>query len=249
MGRVAWRDFKVVKVIRCQQFSLHDGEVEARCLCQAPCLDRLARGVALCDVADRQRHAYRAAARLAAISLPIPEFAPVTTARVSRQRKVAVRLSLWELTCIQYGPRILEKAKYLTSYARGGRWRRLGSVDAAGRPHVSPLWFIWDGQSMWFNSIIGSQRWANLERNPVVSVVVDAGSEYMDLRGVEVVGTVRVVGEVPRTGTPDKRLKAVEALFGAKYTKGPFVYDGRHAWLQLTPDKMMSWDFRKTGRP
>jgi len=102
---------------------------------------------------------------------------------------------------------------------------------------------------MWFNSIIGSQRWANLERNPVVSVVVDAGSEYMDLRGVEVVGTVRVVGEVPRTGTPDKRLEAVEALFGAKYTKGPFVYDGCHAWLQLTPDKMMSWDFRKTGRP
>ena len=39
----------------------------------------------------------------------------------------------------------------------------------------------------------------------------EAGSEYMDLRGV--------------------------------------VYDGRHASLQLTPDKMMSWDFRKTGRP
>jgi hypothetical protein len=80
-------------------------------------------------------------------------------------------------------------------------------------------------------------------------VVIDAGSEYFDLRGVEVVGTVRVVGEVPRTGTPDKRLEAVEAIFGAKYTKGPFVSDGRHAWLQLTPEKMMSLDFRKTGRP
>jgi hypothetical protein len=26
-----------------------------------------------------------------------------------------------------------------------------------------------------------------------------------------------------------------------------FVYDGRHAWLRITPTKIASWDFRKYG--
>jgi hypothetical protein len=153
------RDFKVVKVIRCQQFSLHDGEVEVvlgcgdmsklpinctvkangprnlvpivsskpsavrslrfrpiraalltrqsirwpakplatgeltpdwqgllrphRVALPALYLDRLARGVALCDVADNRQHAYSRRGEISGNSLPIPEFAPVTTARVS----------------------------------------------------------------------------------------------------------------------------------------------------------------------
>jgi len=24
-------------------------------------------------------------------------------------------------------------------------------------------------------------------------------------------------------------------------------HDGRHAWLRITPDKIVSWDFRKLG--
>ncbi len=28
-------------------------------------------------------------------------------------------------------------------------------------------------------------------------------------------------------------------------TGGDFAPDGRHAWLRLTPDKLVSWDFRK----
>ena len=31
-----------------------------------------------------------------------------------------------------------------------------------------------------------------------------------------------------------------------RYTGGAQVPpDGRHAWLRLTPDKLVSWDFRK----
>ena len=37
-----------------------------------------------------------------------------------------------------------------------------------------------------------------------------------------------------------------EQLFARKYMGGgEYVPDGRHAWLQLTPDKLVSWDFRK----
>jgi hypothetical protein len=122
---------------------------------------------------------------------------------------------------------------------------RLGSVDAAGHPHVSPLWFVWDGTALWLNSVVKSQRWVNLMRRPEVSVVVDSGVDFGDLRGVEFIGKVEAVGDVPQTDPADERTAAASELFGRKYAGGRFVPDGRHAWLRLAPDKIVSWDFRK----
>jgi hypothetical protein len=60
-------------------------------------------------------------------------------------------------------------------------------------------------------------------------------------------GSVAVVGDVPRTTAPVTALESPERMFGEKYTGGPFVVDGRHAWLCLRPEKTVSWDFRKIG--
>jgi hypothetical protein len=124
---------------------------------------------------------------------------------------------------------------------------RFATVDVAGRPHVAPLWFVWldPEPSLWLYSIITSQRWHDLGSNPVASAVIDSGDSYFDLRGVEILGTVEIVGEVPRTGTSDVRLEEPERRFGAKYSGSTMHHDERHAWLRLRPEKVISWDFRK----
>lgn len=124
---------------------------------------------------------------------------------------------------------------------------RVASVGADGAPHVTPLWFAWDGSALWLTSIVRSQRWTDIARNPRVSIVVDAGIEYMELRGVEIEGTAETVGEVPRTGEPVPELETPEQLFADKYTGGTMFHDGRHAWLRIVPTKIVSWDFRKLG--
>ena len=124
-------------------------------------------------------------------------------------------------------------------------------------PHVAPVWFVWDGQAIWVYSLTRSQRWANVSRDPRVAVVVDDGHHYHELHGVEIEGQATIVGPVPRTGqesevAPD--LAEPERLMAAKYfghenptaSGGPeMTHDGRHAWLRVTPLKMVSWDFRK----
>jgi len=123
---------------------------------------------------------------------------------------------------------------------------RVATASKDGRPHVAPLWFVWDGQSLWLSSVVRSQRWTDLMRDPRVAVVVDAGVQYAELRGVELSGSVVPVGDVPRTPTPDPALAEPERLFADKYTGGVAAQaDGRHAWLRLTPEKLVSWDFRK----
>lgn len=63
-------------------------------------------------------------------------------------------------------------------------------------PHATPLWFVWHDQALWLYSIVRSRRWADLQRDPRVGVVVDTGVDYLELRGVEISGRAEVVGEV-----------------------------------------------------
>ncbi|GGZ42146.1 pyridoxamine 5'-phosphate oxidase family protein [Streptomyces poonensis] len=150
------------------------------------------------------------------------------------------------------GRKIMMAPAELDAFLTAQRTCRAATVSADGSPHVSPLWFVWDGTSLWLYSLIRSKRWAALRRDPRVAVVVDAGEEYGELRGAELSGTVEVVGEVPRTGEPGEpcpELAAVERLFARKYFGiDELPHDGRHAWLRLTPERTASWDFRKSAQ-
>jgi len=131
------------------------------------------------------------------------------------------------------------------AFLREERTCRVASVSGDGSPHVTPLWFAWDGASLWLTSIVKSQRWTDLQRDNRVSVIVDTGHDFFELRGVEIRGRAEVVGEVPRSGKPNRELEEPEQIFADKYAGGRVHHDGRHAWLKVTPEKTVSWDFRK----
>jgi len=138
----------------------------------------------------------------------------------------------------------MDKAE-LDAFLTSERTCRVATASPLG-PHLTALWYVWDGTALWLTSIVGSQRWTDLGRDPRVAILVDTGEGFAELRGAELRGTVEIVGEVPRTGTPDPRLDEPERLFARKYAGSDTMHhDGRHAWLRLVPDKITSWDFRK----
>ncbi|GHH50480.1 pyridoxamine 5'-phosphate oxidase family protein [Streptomyces candidus] len=144
------------------------------------------------------------------------------------------------------GRRIMMSDAERDTYLTEQRTCRVATVSSDGAPHIGALWFVWDGTSLWLYSITRSRRWAQLRKDPRIAVVVDDGTEYAELRGVELTGTAAFVGEVPRTGEACPELDRPEALFAAKYFHlDEMPHDGRHAWLRLTPDSVVSWDFRK----
>ena len=137
-----------------------------------------------------------------------------------------------------------ERDAFLTQ----ARTCRVATISPAG-PHVSPLWFVWHAESIWLHSITSSRRFTDLQRDPRIAIVVDDGDSYEELRGVEITGTARVVGEVPRTGSlAVPELEPVEQGFAAKYQgRETLAYDGRHAWITVDVEKIVSWDFRKSA--
>jgi hypothetical protein len=143
------------------------------------------------------------------------------------------------------GAKIAMGAEERDAFLSSERTCRVATVGSDGAPHVTPLWFVWDGSALWLTSIVRSQRWTDVERDQRISVVVDAGTDFTELRGLEISGVAERVGEVPRTGEPVPELDTPEQLYADKYAGGRIYHDGRHAWLRIVPEKIVSWDFRK----
>jgi hypothetical protein len=80
------------------------------------------------------------------------------------------------------------------------------TVDAAGRPHSTPVWGVWhDDDTFWFSCAPSALKARNLRVNPHVAVTTDDTVEYVSVEGV-------AVEMVPPT--------AVSAAWARKYDDG-----------------------------
>lgn len=145
------------------------------------------------------------------------------------------------------GRRIMMTPGEVDAFLTTQRTCRVATVSAGGAPHVSALWFLWDGTALWLHSVVRSKRWADLRRDPRVAIVVDTGEEYGQLRGVELSGTVEFVGEVPRTGScaPNwTRWRPCSPARTSAWTRSRTTAGTRGCGCG---PKVVSWDFRKLG--
>lgn len=63
----------------------------------------------------------------------------------------------------------------------------LGSVRPDGRPHLVPVWFLWEGETMLIFSKPENQKVRNIRQNPAVTVALDntdRGDDITVLEGV-----------------------------------------------------------------
>jgi PPOX class probable F420-dependent enzyme len=97
----------------------------------------------------------------------------------------------------------------------------LTTVRADGQPQASPVWFLWDGETLLVFSRPSAQKLRNLAGNPRVAVHVDTDEAGEDVLTIE--GTAAVDPDAP----PSDRLEEYQG----KYR------DGIRA-LGMTPDQL-----------
>ena len=127
----------------------------------------------------------------------------------------------------------------LEAFLQRERTVRIGTVSPNGEPHVAPLWFIWHQGALYLYSLTRSRRARDLANGSRVAACVDAGHDYAELHGVVLYGTL--------TPVEDPELRAhLRKLLGEKYFGGIDIPEDRHhIWLNLRPDEIVSWDFKK----
>ncbi|NNF09938.1 MAG: TIGR03667 family PPOX class F420-dependent oxidoreductase, partial [Acidimicrobiia bacterium] len=81
----------------------------------------------------------------------------------------------------------------------------LTTVDKDGTPRPSPIWFLWEGDSMLIYSKDGTSRTHNLERNPACAFNFDGNGTGGDIIVLE--GSAVVSEDPPSTDVADYQAK------------------------------------------
>lgn len=126
----------------------------------------------------------------------------------------------------------------------------LASIDTKGKIHLVAMWYgFYEGQiAMWTYG--KSQKIMNLRSNPNVTMLIEDGDRYEELRGVEIVGVGRIVEDRPT-------IEAIGSSIFDRYVS-PDI-DGDVAVLRegfvksaqkrlgivVEVEKIVSWDHRK----
>jgi general stress protein 26 len=72
----------------------------------------------------------------------------------------------------------------VASFLEQERTVTCATIGPRGWPHLMPLWYVVRGQRIWAWTYAASQKVRNLERDARVTLQVEAGEQYQDLRGV-----------------------------------------------------------------
>jgi PPOX class probable F420-dependent enzyme len=67
----------------------------------------------------------------------------------------------------------MTKAEYREFLLRGTKTGKLATVRKDGRPHVVPVWFYLDGDTVIFTTGGESLKYKNMKRDPRVSITID----------------------------------------------------------------------------
>jgi PPOX class probable F420-dependent enzyme len=97
----------------------------------------------------------------------------------------------------------------------------LASVRPDGRPHLVPVWFLWEGETILIFSKPENQKVRNIRQNPAVTVSLDETDEGDDVVVLE--GAAELDG--------DPQLSTALPAYAAKY--GSLIAD-----LGWTPETM-----------
>lgn len=134
----------------------------------------------------------------------------------------------------------------VSAFLAEGFRAHVSTINRDGFPHVVPITYVvLDGRiAFWADNV--SQKMVNLKRDPRIAAVIDAGVDFQELRGVELLGTAELRDDDETNGL-------VADLFALK-AQEEHRAGAREMLLSLAaertavivnPARVASWDHRK----
>jgi PPOX class probable F420-dependent enzyme len=145
---------------------------------------------------------------------------------------------------------IAMSAAETSAYLAAGRTVVLVTMGPDGRPDPVPMWYVLDAEGrIRMRTYAKSQKVVNLRRDPRVSCLVEDGTRYAELRGVQLTGRIELVED------PDWIADVVVGL-ASKYEGLHPVHTeaaresarnraGKQVGLLLHVEHTVSWDHGK----
>ena len=128
------------------------------------------------------------------------------------------------------------------------------SIGAGGIPHPMPMWFaVEDDGAVVMTTFTKSQKILNIERDPRVSLLVEDGTVYTELRGVVIYGEAELVRGKEQVLEILARV-STKSAGGAGNAPNPeqlrsalMATVPKRTGIRIRPERVVSWDHRKLG--
>ena len=105
-----------------------------------------------------------------------------------------------------------------------------------GRPHAVPVWYYWDGTSIYFTTPRSSQKARNLARQPWVAIHAGDGDDVIILEGIAEIVTDR--GELEQVNQAYME-KYVDPHSGARAT----IFNAGDDLYRAHVRRVMTWEY------
>lgn len=135
------------------------------------------------------------------------------------------------------------------SYLAQARTLILATIGPDGVPDPVGMWFVLRDGVIWMRTYAKSQKVANVRRDPRVSVLVEDGERYAELRGVQITGTLEISDDIELIC--DIAAGLLVKYEGLDPVDVPAVREAyrptavKQAAMRLVPDRVVSWDHSK----
>ena len=126
---------------------------------------------------------------------------------------------------------------------------QVASMGPKGYPHLVAMWYVVIDGDIHFTTFRKSQKILNLQRDPKMTVMLEAGKAYNELRGLVIEGNAELIDDPAHTAK-------VMAMVGEKYNGIPVPMETPEAALKVAAKRLVvrvrpvdiySWDHSKLG--
>lgn len=112
------------------------------------------------------------------------------------------------------------------------------------QPHVVPVWFFWDGESVWISSFVKTRKIHELKLNPRGAVLIESKQESGKLQAVLLEGKVELVSE-PRELVSEIANRIYIHYLGSESLNETELQSRlstpQNLLIKLTPERIISW--------
>jgi PPOX class probable F420-dependent enzyme len=120
-----------------------------------------------------------------------------------------------------------------------------------GWPHSMPMWFAVRDSEIWVWTYAKSQKVRNLERDPRATLLIETGTEYTELRGIQIEAEAELIRD-------PEAVYEFGAELALRYAEGIDSIEGdaaaalraqasKRVAIRFVAVRVASWDHRKLG--
>jgi len=113
-----------------------------------------------------------------------------------------------------------------------------------GTPQLSPIWFLYEDERLYFSTLLRSAKCRQLQRDSRIALCIDAG--HPDARAVSITGTAELItAESPERADLEWRIlrRYHESDEDAHRWESSIEAEGPNALVVVSPERIVGWDY------